>query len=339
MSSGRQSSTPSVIESGKSAKKTISRCKETFFAKKITEFFSEDNFQLIEIQNYSQAARDVLVPFFIEALIGYGYCGAVTPFLDNNEQINNPFVSTSLLLLANLLIRTGNLKITGNSANLLLRIVRSGCFATIDNKTRDILLHEGAHLVGMLAVVKGTPHITLQPNFFSMRGETSYPNPLMLSPFGQQLGLDPSEKLVSAAGTIGTTLWSQVSLLIAQMIPDQYPEVKLHIRLAAWMSIISSVSYALSAYSDECKNPNDFCKIRDSLSPGAAIAAIVGSMVLVQAMLSGITACRKSKRRRLDIQDETPKVEEVTDGSITSDANETLTSGPDESTPLFKPRA
>jgi len=282
--------------------------------------------------------RNILLPGLIESCVGLGYASAVIPFLEpNSSWWKNPFTMASIVLSANFLSRTIELMPRFNSLphknkkQILQawRFARGLLFSSLDLATRDVLIHEGGHALTTLCLFQNAnPRITVTPGFMSAGGYTSFSDTTRLNNLGETLGNDKSWMLVSAGGTGATMLWNYGSLIAAQAIPNDDSEIKSYLRFVVLVSVIHSVWYALSAYV-ACEPPgHDFCSLdKNGISPAVAASFIVGSMMFLQLLLSGISYGCRATNKKDDQQQPQLEIQEAhdiqTEAALDPEADET----------------
>jgi hypothetical protein len=230
--------------------------------------------------------QEVLLPSFIEGAIGFAFATADTPFLaENTPWYYHPYTISSGMVFLNFLSRS--IKQDENKTNHFdfRKNIRFLLFGIMDLINRSVLTHEAGHVIGASMVYQNpSPKITLFP---PLDGSTTY-NQIGPTGLGKALGVDGSHALISAAGPGTEILYNVLGLTAAQVVPDDYPEIKSCLRFAMILSILRSAFYALSGEWDCEKMGQDFCYLKNEsiISPIAAAFCIVGSIALFQLCLS-----------------------------------------------------
>lgn len=238
----------------------------------------------------AERVRRAALSSLVEAMIAIGYSSTTTAFLASNTSwIRHPFVISTFFMLINFLLRIPSS--ADEWTRKQLRVIRGAIFALMDNRTRYIVLHEGGHALTALSLFQfklDYPYIEITPNYNMSSGARTVYNSNTLSSLAKQLGLSlSSSKLaVTAAGVGISTLWNGTSLIAAQSMSDEHPEIKSHLRMTALISIFSDLLYALSAYI-KCDKGNDFCALKENdISPLFIILFITTSMLALQLFLT-----------------------------------------------------
>ncbi|SRR5579883_1208315 len=254
-----------------------------------------------------------------EATYAFGFSGATYYFLDksNVTWTNNPFTSSSGFLTGNLFLRILSKYLNCNSdlikdiLNSIFNHVRGSLFALIDHGVRNTLMHEGGHVLAGELLYQSSPNVTLTWDGFVSSGVTYHNNFDGFTPLGEKIGEQTSAALISGAGAAMTMLSGFAMLAAAQILSNEYPEVKRHLRYTVFINILSLLLYALSPL-DSCEAGNDFCALEShGVTPVESISVILGSILLFQLMLSGISKCAQHVRNRRNTYNEECRVEEI----------------------------
>lgn len=272
--------------------------------------------------------RNMLVSTLLEAGIVLGSTYGSYHFMEDlDDEGKNPFIVASLGLFLNFLLRTPNMPMKKPLSDAI-RIARSFLFTHIDSMTRYTLFHEGGHALMAKALFKNpNPKITLDSTYFGVGGgKTSYVGSSGLSELGEKFGQDTSGILVTAAGAGEGMIESYLGLIVAQLIPDNFSEIKTHLRFGVLMHLMRNLSYALSAY-DDCTSSHDFCNMdkKADLSPYAAMLFMVGTLLLLQLGLSITTrliGCAKRKLCTNSITEEVDEENRLDAVSVTDEENQ-----------------
>lgn len=245
--------------------------------------------------------RNMLISSLLEAGIVLGATYGSYHFMEDlDDEGKNPFIIASLGLFLNFMLRTPNIAMMKPLSDAI-RIARSFLFTQLDSMTRYTLFHEGGHALMIETLFKeANPKITINPTYFGTGGgKTSFDTTSELTSLGEKFGRDASRALVTASGVGESMLECYAGLIAAQLIPDNFSEVKTHLRLSVLMHLERNIFYALSSYG-ECKPGHDFCNLekRADISPYVAILFMVGTVLLLQIGLSittRVVGCGKKK--------------------------------------------
>lgn len=190
----------------------------------------------------------ILIPSAIEAIATYSPAAVVSPFISKNTSWYwHPFAMSSFVLACNLLSRImGRSKRFREDEWLLWSNlgVRSNLYGFFNSIFAGTLLHEFGHAIAFLILYNNThPFINITlPSGAYTQNINGTPNEWAL-----MLGENKTYAIVSASGAGHEMLWAYGGLLAAQLISDDYPEIKMHIRLSVLYFVLSSATYALSA--------------------------------------------------------------------------------------------
>ncbi len=280
--------------------------------------------------NIIENPKNSLLPSAAESVAGFTYASAATPFITKNTPwYFHPFTTTSGILAINFLLRTS--KFDNKLNQKLNRTLRSGLFGVIDAIHRGVLTHEGGHALALLCLyLDSHPQITITPPNGGLTNWGFSPGTKgTLSELGTMFGVQKTHAVISAAGAGAELLYNYGSLITAQAISDDYPEIKSHLRVSTAFSVVTAAYYALSAIWTSETATHDFCSLRDNggIPPAAAALFLVGSVLLLQLFLSCTTAyCKKVNR-----ENQEPNIEEIRD-------EEDEAPHPEESTRLLQLR-
>lgn len=255
-------------------------------------------------------SHELAIANLSEILVVMGYATATNFFRSPDSTLaENPFIISIPFLLPNVFSRTLS-KINADDAGAMTRrlskiakIIRAICFANIDQVNRLILVHEGmGHALTAKMLFDSDPKVTVKPGFFSSSGVTQLNiNNSSLTWLGEMIGYTNSLTVISAAGTGAEMLSGYISLILAELLPNKYHEIKYYLRATTVLSVITSVGYALSAYTTDCQKDkgHDFCKLKDAdFSPISASVAMIGSMLFLQALLSFCSCAYRSGKEK-----------------------------------------
>lgn len=261
----------------------------------------------------SMATKKHLLNLFISTLVEAGFIlGSVyasSQFIDDEKSAeHSPFIVPSLLLLTNFLLRTPN--VTKKHIKDLLVIVRGSIFSLMNTIARTPLFHEGGHALTALSLFKHPkPHISLHADWYGFDGgATHFKSNKGLTQLGGLLGHENSLTITTVAGVGESMVENYLALIIAQCVPNEFPEVKTSLRLMALTNLIGHLYYALTTYMGCHKSDgHDFCQLDEvGFPPYAAIILMCGSMLILQAILSATPRCYqyiKNKCNPRDIED------------------------------------
>ena len=262
---------------------------------------------------------------FCEASIAFTCAAATNYFLaPNTSWLLNPFALSSLLFTGNFLLRIlpeRELSIHFISRNLFTtsptQHFRNLLFTVIDNFNRAVLWHEAGHaLANIMVCQNANPHIVITLGSSNQSGYTVIDDCKVPSALGAALGYSNRRIVIDAAGALATTAWSGASLLLAQVIPNHYSEIKNCLRYIALLNILVDLGYVLSPYFYGCDdNYGDFCHIQKRGMPPVVIAVFMLAVVMLAqispVILSAfIQGCRNLKNTpTLE-----PRFEEIIEG-------------------------
>jgi hypothetical protein len=275
------------------------------------------------LQNlFSPHHKKILFPTAVESVIGLS-CASITTYYAHDDSARYfPATFAISALLMNSLIR---IAFKEDSETLRRILFCSVLYGVSDYFNRGILWHETGHAWALQYLFKNVDtaiYITVGGGFTEgyVNDGTRIPK---LSELGQHFDLQTTQAMVSAAGAANELLWGCVCLIVAQLMSDNYQQLKCYIRFTAFFSILSPVIYALSSLFT-CEIPSDFCTLRDKhgIDPIIAASMILGIALLTQTMLSSCTRLKKystsrffhnSNNTSLLLNDETTKTSEIND--------------------------
>jgi len=290
-----------------------------------TSCFSNTYTKLQDYFSNQENRQTIFIPSGVEAAVALTCAAITTPFIAKETKWYwQPFAVSGLVLFSNIIVRRSELSsafkknrcaITCNDERIitetsfsksLLRCLRANIFAGYDLIYRGIFTHEGGHaLAGFLLFQNCTPQITINP---PIGGFTSYPN-CTFNQLADKLGDNMTKAILYGSGPGAEMLWDYISLMAAQALPDDYPELKAYLRLSVILSVLSEIMYALA----DCENhPGyDWCNLNktEGISPAIAVSFIVISALIVQLLSSGMNyLCNRIKAKNAE-----PQVEEMND--------------------------
>lgn len=253
-----------------------------------------------------EAKEKVLIPSAIESVVTYTSAAVVTPFISQNASWYwHPFAASSFVLSSNLLNRMmARSKLVSENERLLWMnlMFRSYLYANFNMIFTGTLIHEFGHVIAFLVLYNNTHpfiNITLPDGAYAQNINGT------INELGLMLGENKTSTIVSASGAGHVMLWAYGGMLATQFIPDDYPELKMHIRLSAIFFVLKSALYALSALWSCEPRGHDFCNMEEKggIHPLAAVGFIVGSALMVQLFLSCTTAyCAKNKKENQEVE-------------------------------------
>lgn len=232
-----------------------------------------------------------------ELFVALSYCLIVLPFTEKKTRwFNSPFILLSLLLV-NFITRVVNLEKIETTRYLAYGI-RSINFSAIDIQTVDMLFHELGHYVAVILFLKSPSNIVLYPSLIGSHA-TTYFTADKLTSLGEKVGFRNSRILISAAGPIFQVLRILISMLIAQCVANHRSEMSTYLRVRAAYSLLSIFLYSISPYYLDCVDEsNDYCYLEQSGAPPYALTlGMLGSVLLFQCALSGISRLRQERSR------------------------------------------
>jgi hypothetical protein len=237
-------------------------------------------------------SNKVLFPSAVETIVGGGFAAATTPFLAKDiAWWQHPITIASGVLCLNFFSRifSNNEKNQNSITSIVLRNSRSITFSFLDHCTRAAITHESGHVLASLGLYQN-PKTRMTIKAFGDGLTEAHGD--VLTHLGEIFGKNGSQLFFSAAGTSASMLWNAIILIIAQAIPEDYPEIKSYLRFSVFASVLTEAIYALTAYWD-CKPAHDFCNIKDNgFSPIGAVSLIVGTVLFLQFILSSVTYCK-----------------------------------------------
>lgn len=287
--------------------------------------------------NSSSKLHNILLPSFIETSVAMSYSAVAYHFLTSKVAwYLNPFVTSSTLMGFNLFQRLLSTSLSDDNkvdkaGKKMLRVSRGLVYSLMDTGTRSIVVHESGHALAALSFFQNAnPRIHITPG---KGGFTSY-HLDALTELGKKIGKTHSRTVITAAGTGVATLWDCMSLIAAQTISDEYPEIKSHLRLAVLVNVLNELAYVFSVYYSGCDNiGHDFCKLDQAgFSPSEAAAAILVPLIVLQGILSGISYMRHSKNMKDNKETRIEEINEEVNKERDIEANT------NEETRVFRPR-
>lgn len=251
-----------------------------------------------ESNHFQSRLRIALYAGFCELLIALSYCLLILPFMEKRTRwFNSPFVLLSLLLI-NFITRLMNLEKI-ETLKYISYGVRGINFSAIDIQTIDMLFHELGHYIAVILFLKSPVNIVMHTSLTNAYA-TTYFNSDHLTNLGERVGYENSRILIAAAGPMFQVMRNFTSLLIAQCLSNNRPEISTYIRVRVVYSLFSIFLYNISPYYLNCdqNNTNDYCYLEKAGAPPYALAlGMLGSILFFQCTLSGISYIRQNKTR------------------------------------------
>lgn len=230
----------------------------------------------------------LVIQSVIEATASLSAATITLPFLEEKTPwYLHPYVVTGAMLLINNALRLKMLDFDDPLSNWFIQKTRSFLFSVVDALYKSVLIHELGHVLITKLLY---PHSSFQILIYPPFGGISY-NTLNdpRSALSLMLSEPQSEALISLAGSAAELLCCSLYLIIAQMLAQQYSEIKSHLRFSVVFSVLWSAWYALSAlWACKPEEAHDFCQLRtiSPLSPIIAAALIIGISLGLQLLLS-----------------------------------------------------
>ncbi len=154
-------------------------------------------------------------------------------------------------------------------------------FSILDSTTRDLVIHEGGHLVAASLLYKNAqPEIIVRP--FQGGATSFWTNGL--TKLGQFFGEKGSRLIVAGAGPAAAVLVNSAHIGIAHAIRKTHPNLSRYLKVTAIISLVGHIFYALSALTPKNHMPaHDFVALRaGGIHPVASIVAMVALPIIVK---------------------------------------------------------
>ncbi|MBI5274435.1 MAG: hypothetical protein HY860_05215 [Chlamydiales bacterium] len=162
-------------------------------------------------------------------------------------------------------------------------------FAVLYDNSLATLIHEEGHaLTANLLFQHAKPNITITgPG----SGYTQW-WPLSLSTLGEKIGLDNAKLMVSAGGS-GLAVLSTLGLIVAaHCLQKNHPQISKHLYAMAFMNVITTAIYALSALFPPYSQGHDFAALAaGGIHPLLSFAIIILLPLLLLGLLHLIDKC------------------------------------------------
>jgi len=288
--------------------------------------------------------RKAFLHSLAEFSVAMGFAGATACFIPTDTKwYVNPFTLSGSIASINLLIRLLHEKffVPRNYNIGYSRLVRSFLFANMDTLTRNVITHEGGHFVADLSLL-GNAQISITPNGLFGDGTAGITHAsVTLNDLGKIYGEQKSRMIISASGPLASIIGNYLSMIVAQALPDNYPEIKTYLRMTAAIQLLLEILNVVADAIKGCEKSNDdYCFLeKGGISLVGIIACIAGTALLLQLFLSCVTHCCKKTNQNTETQ--TPAIEEVhTDNDIeeaSTNNDDVMTETDDENRQLLRP--
>ena len=223
-----------------------------------------------------------------ELAVALAFAGVASFFVATTVQAGILFTTAITVVAINILIRTCGAFFHAQSWRIpatICNYLAPYTFSTIDQRTRDVLIHEAGHALAAKALfVDAAPRITISA---VGTGSTSFVA-ADLTHLGKYFGKRDSELIVAAAGPALAVITSSAHLAVAHLIRKKYPTLSRYLQVTAIVSVWEHVKYAFSALSvHRYFGSHDFVALKlGGIHPITAIIGMVALPLLVQGVLT-----------------------------------------------------